>query len=167
MTDYAIRVEVLSFAEDFGCDDELVEYFTNFFNLVQTQSDTKLNIKEAVSFGLIRKKGRYLQHHISTKSTIWKKHQTRLVPSKLQLIVTLWKIFKNHWNGVMRRRFQQQNYTSKLYLYCALFTHSRWLSILRVRIALWSTSHYNILRWTFLGRVRTIFSYFLFNFPEE
>ena len=55
MTDYAIRVEDLSFAEDFGCDDELVEYFTNFFNLVQTQSDTKLNIKEAVSFGLIRK----------------------------------------------------------------------------------------------------------------
>ena len=37
MTDYAIRVEDLSFAEDFGCDDELVEYFTNFFNLVQTQ----------------------------------------------------------------------------------------------------------------------------------
>ena len=56
MTDYAIRVEVLSFAEDFGCDDELVEYFTNFLNLVQTQSDTKLNIKEAVSFGLIKKK---------------------------------------------------------------------------------------------------------------
>ena len=145
VTDYAIRVEDLSFAEDFGCDDELVEYFTNFFNLVQTQSDTKLNIKEAVSFGLIRKKGRYLQHHISTKSTIWKKHQTRLVPSKLQLIVALWKIFQNHWNGVMRRRFQQQNYTSKLYLYCALFTHSRWLSILRVRIALWSTFHYNML----------------------
>ena len=130
-------------------------------------SDTRLNIKEAVSFGLIRKKGRYLQHHISTKSTIWKKHQTRLVPSKLQLIVALWKIFQNHWNGVMRRRFQQQNYTSKLYLYCALFTHSRWLSILRVRIALWSTFHYNILRSTFLGRVRTIFSYFLFNLPEE
>ena len=39
MTDYAIRVEDLSFAEDFGCDDELVEYFTNFFNLVQTQSE--------------------------------------------------------------------------------------------------------------------------------
>ena len=45
MTDYAIRVEDLSFAEDFGCDDELVEYFINFFNLVQTQSDTKLNIR--------------------------------------------------------------------------------------------------------------------------
>ena len=63
MTDYAIRVEDLSFAEDFGCNDELVEYFTNFFNLVQTQSDTRLNIKGAVSFGLIRKKGRYLQSH--------------------------------------------------------------------------------------------------------
>ena len=56
LTDYAIRVEDLRFAEDFGCDDELVEYFTNFFNLIQTQSDTRLNIKEAVSFGLIRKK---------------------------------------------------------------------------------------------------------------
>ena len=167
MTNYAIKVEDLSFAEDFGCNDELVEYFTNYFNLVQTQSDTGLNIKEAVSFGLIRKKGRYLQHHISTKSTIWKKHQTRLVPSKLQLIVALWKIFQNHWNGVMRRRFQQQNYTSKLYLYCALFTRSRWLSILRVRIALWSTFHYSILRSTLLGRMRTIFSYFLFNLPEE
>ena len=70
MTDYAIRVEDLSFAEDFGCDDELVEYFTNFFNVVQTQSDIRLNIKEAVSFGLIRKKDRYLQLHISTKFTI-------------------------------------------------------------------------------------------------
>ena len=35
MTDYAIRVEDLSFAEDFGCDDELVEYFINFLDQYQ------------------------------------------------------------------------------------------------------------------------------------
>ena len=80
VTDYAIRVEDLSIVEAFGCNDELVEYFTDFFNLVQTQSDTRLNIKEVVSFRLITKKGRYLQHHIYGKSTIWKKQQSRLLP---------------------------------------------------------------------------------------
>ena len=80
VTDYAIRVEDLSIVEAFGCNDELVEYFTDFFNLVQTQSDTRLNIKEVVSFRLITKKGRYLQHHIYGKFTIWKKQQSRLLP---------------------------------------------------------------------------------------
>ena len=81
MTDYAIRVEVLSFAEDFGCDDELVEYFTNFFNLVQTQSDTKLNIKEAVSFGLIRKK-----RQISAASYFYKVYDLKETSDKTSSI---------------------------------------------------------------------------------
>ena len=81
MTDYAIRVEVLSFAEDFGCDDELVEYFTNFLNLVQTQSDTKLNIKEAVSFGLIRKK-----RQISAASYFYKVYDLKETSDKTSSI---------------------------------------------------------------------------------
>ena len=81
MTDYAIRVEDLSFAEDFGCDDELVEYFTNFFNLVQTQSDTKLNIKEAVSFGLIRKK-----RQISAASYFYKVYDLKETSDKTSSI---------------------------------------------------------------------------------
>ena len=81
MTDYAIRVEVLSFAEDFGCDDELVEYFTTFFNLVQTQSDTKLNIKEAVSFGLIRKK-----RQISAASYFYKVYDLKETSDKTSSI---------------------------------------------------------------------------------
>ena len=81
MTDYTIRVEVLSFAEDFGCDDELVEYFTNFFNLVQTQSDTKLNIKEAVSFGLIRKK-----RQISAASYFYKVYDLKETSDKTSSI---------------------------------------------------------------------------------
>ena len=81
MTDYAIRVEDLSFAEDFGCNDELVEYFTNFFNLVQTQSDTKLNIKEAVSFGLIRKK-----RQISAASYFYKVYDLKETSDKTSSI---------------------------------------------------------------------------------
>lgn len=77
----AIRVEVLSFAENFGCDDELVEYFTNFFNLVQTQSDTKLNIKEAVSFGLIRKK-----RQISAASYFYKVYDLKETSDKTSSI---------------------------------------------------------------------------------
>lgn len=36
VTDYASRVEDLGFVKAFGCNDELVKYSTDFFNLVQT-----------------------------------------------------------------------------------------------------------------------------------
>lgn len=138
MTDYAIRVEDLSFAEDFGCNDEQVEYFTNFFNLVQTQSDTRLNIKEAVSFGLIRKK-----RQISAASYFYKVYDLKETSDKTSSIKAsvnccpMENILEPlEWGHEKEISTVKLYFKLKLYLYCALFTHSRWLSILRVRIAL-------------------------------
>lgn len=138
MTDYAIRVEDLSFAEDFGCNHELVEYFTNFFNLVQTQSDTRLNIKEAVSFGLIRKK-----RQISAASYFYKVYDLKETSDKTSSIKAsvnccpMENILEPlEWGHEKEISTVKLYFKLKLYLYCALFTHSRWLSILRVRIAL-------------------------------